>query len=998
MSPEDFENRDTVVENNSPEQIPESEWRDLQRRIRGLLKPNESRLVDIFLNAPKNGDEKMIFVNNELKNESYRIVQQIFYSSWGRRFLPLSEINRSIDELLQSETGRKIEDAILCAVYYTVKKGIKRKRFEEEAAQAGYLGADFDIDIKEEDDTHLNARNKIEQALAEYLRVLQFMAATGAKKTKPMEIDPKITERYEKLFNAPFDTPEKLIRALIFFIDEKDKVLSAIVKYKLGGQEHFARTCNEILTGSLRDELMSVYSHIKQWKQKDNKTERNKRNQTQRGLPVIQKKRKRQKTNQGLPFVQQKPTHELNGELDVTDGGQKERVREESVVVEKGFTIKSDEAVNYSVGSLIDKAREAESDEHEDEFGEDKSWRIIPQIEISEGIEGKDRLGVLRKLHPDNQHKSPEQVHVDENFDDSEEIIEQHPAIEEAEDDEPKTPSKVIEWVRRHKQAIALTVSLTVFGGALGITANRIECGDKKSGKKPSASKKIAHKKGADAGMRTFHDIKKDLDAGTAVKMDAASKDLTDAGTAAKTADTGVDAKVADAGAKKAPVKVAAKSPSKVDTIKTPVKKKDGTLNIDKGSLENLPKSAYLSMFNGEAVDVSDMPGGIISRYMEENLLEGASRSEKRAYRKYLKKLEKGWLMYMKSLETEVEDKLLRGKYVSEKDLAEYEWFKNTYSKTHKRRYRQAGWLFNKYDKLKDKKSGKAKWYKKVFEMGSDFMKGLHELNPHIKSVNDVKPGQKVWLSKKSGKTLKTIKTLYDWVKSMGKKVPKKSEVTTGEIQKDSSKVMYADASKPKHEKVHEPSVQIDSDYTKDLQSQGQTHSKKLSGMIECNTGLTSISGEIETAESLVKGVINDVRESFADVDNYYAQYEVEEESPYLEYEVEEESPYLEYKVSKIIDESEVDDYYAEYNLTEEETAESLVKDVIKDVRESVSEVDDYYAEYEVTQKMDDNSPYEEMTVGYSDEKSEEKPEPASKGLWGRLKNKTKKFFGLKAA
>ena len=165
-------------------------------------------------------------------------------------------------------------------------------------------------------------------------------------------------------------------------------------------------------------------------------------------------------------------------------------------------------------------------------------------------------------------------------------------------------------------------------------------------------------------------------------------------------------------------------------------------------------------MFTGEGISVDEMPDGIVSAYMEKHL-----KSEKRAHRTYLKKLEKGWLMYMKSLELDVETKLLKGKHVSDKDMAEYEWFKHKYSKSHKKRYRDAGKLLNKYNKLKDKKSKRAKRYKKLFKMGKKFMQGLHDLNPHIKSVNHVKPGTKVWLSKKIGKGLKVLKTLMDWAK-----------------------------------------------------------------------------------------------------------------------------------------------------------------------------------------------------------------------------------------
>jgi hypothetical protein len=906
MPSEDFEKfntADETVENEkiddgvSPE-VSENDWKELQSKIRNLLKPSENRLVDVFSRLSKNGKGQLVFINHEIKSEVHHLMQRIFYSSYIRRYIPEYDIRKSINELLNTESGKKVEQAILFGIYYTVKKGLKRISLEEEAKEAGYLGAEFDIRLKEEDETHLNAEKKVEEVLSNYLNVLKYMADLGAKKQKPIEYDPKIIERYKRLFEHPFNSEAQLAKAMIFFFDDRDKILSAIIKYCLGGEEQFRAKCKEILQGSLKKDLAETFMLIKEWKRNDESSKKAHK-ETIRGLPAINPKRKRQKTKEGIPPVKPgKPVH------------------------------------------------------------------IKPVTDEPETV-------LARESQEPSRYDLDEQMIKEEIVTETEEPA---PAIEdvepEKEDKEPKTPSGVINWVRKHKQIIALTLSFSIFGGALGVTANRMDaCGDNKVSKKPSASAKFAHKKGTDAG--------------TAAKMDAASKDLIDAGTVTKIADSVNDAKVADAGVKKEPVKVAARSHSKVDTIKTPVKEKDGTLNIDKGSLEDLPKSAYLSMFKGEAVDFSELPGGIISRYMEKNLLEGATRTEKRAYKNYLRKLEKGWLMYMKNLESEVDNKLSLGENVSEKDMAEYEWFKKTYSKTHKHRYRQAGWLFNKYDKLKDKKSGKAKWYKKAFKMGKNFMTGLHELNPHIKSVNDVQPGQKVWLSKKSGKTLKTIKTLFEWAKSMGKKVPKKSEVTTGEIQEDSTKVMFADSRKQKKEKVHESSVQIDSDYTKDLQAKNETHSQELSGMLEINTGPASISGEIETAESLVKGVINDVRELFADIDNYYAQYEVEEESPYLEYTVEEESPYLEYKVSKIVDESEVDDYYAEIEISRE-----------KDEPDELP-----YAEYEVTKQMSDDSPYEEISVGYEDKPvTDEKPEPAEKSLWGRIKNKTKRFFGKKAA
>ncbi len=610
-----------------------------------------------------------------------------------------------------------------------------------------------------------------------------------------------------------------------------------------------------------------------------------------------------------------------SGEIDVS--GVLEEKHEEPVEVSEDSTVESEIPVEHvtdgSLSGKVEEAEEAEEAEEEEnefddgaegwkpvsstapapvilesseefleelseEFSEEDLEKASQQGEIPKGVmeeEPKISFPYSQLLMEKKDYGTPgnpvvySHLEIGEKGEKVEEELRE--ALRKVPEKKPETPSKIMDWLRRRSLVVSLITVGVVATSAIGYGTYK-DCGaDDGKSKKPTAGEKLAHKKGADAGVRTFQDIEEALDAGIAVKMDAASKDIQDARPIP-------DAKtVPDASVTKQPIKVAVKSPPKSPKkvpslkVKSAAKQEAGLMNIDSGSLDDLPEGKFKRMFNGEPVPVEDMPGGIISRYMEENLLEGASRAEKRAYKKHLKKLEKGWLMYMKHIESKVERKLSSGKHVSEKDMAEYEWFKNVYSKSNKKRYRQAGWMFDKYQKLKDKKSTKAKWYKKVFKMGKGFMQGLHKLNPHIKSFNAVEPGTKVSLSKKTGKVMQVLGTIVNWAKSMGKKTPKEA-VITGEIQVDSPNVMFA-ANQSIPEVVQDTRSVIVED----------------------------IEADEETAESLVQGIIKDVKEK-SDVDNYYAEYEVkkpEDESDvgnyYAEYEVEEEDYYAEYEVKKPI-------------------------------------------------------------------------------------------------
>jgi len=699
--------------------------------------------------------------------------------------------------------------------------------------------------------------------------------------------------------------------------------------------------------------------------------------------PVIRPIRGTQ-TNLELP--------DLSGEIDVS--GRPEEEHEGPAVVSEESTVRSEMPVEHIVDdNLSDETEEVEEEseagdnDFEDEFGDETDkWQPVSstasaeisdessekfleelseefseedlekasQQEVAEVSEGvmEEKTGTpfpYSQLLIEEDRGTPENPSVHCHLeigkkDVKEELIrealmeahleknvEEEPKEmpREAQEEEPKTPSKIINWLRKRKAVVSLITAGTVMVSAVGYGAYK-NCGaDDSKSKKPTAGEKFAHKKSADAGVRTLHDIKKDLDAGIAVKMDVASKDIQDAEPAPVAKPIKPAKKIVDASVSKPPAKVVAKQPVKIATksptkspkkapslkVKSAVKQKTGLMNIDSESLNDLSEGKFKRMFNGEPVPVEDMPGGIISRYMEENLLEGASRAEKRAYKKHLKKLEKGWLMYMKHIESKVEMKLSKGKRVSEKDMAEYEWFKNVYSKSNKKRYRQAGWMFDKYQKLKDKKSGKAKWYKKVFKMGKGFMQGLHKLNPHIKSVNAVEPGAEVSFSKKKGKVLQVLGTLVNWAKSMGKKTPKEAQKsTTGEIQVDSPEVMFA-ANK-------------------------------------------SVSDVIQDTRSVI---VEDIEvEEEADVDDYYAEYEVEKSEPTLRSneELDVDDYYAEYEVIKPDEEPDVDDFYAEYEVIKPDE-ESDVDDsyaeyeVIKPDEEP--DVDDFYAEYEVI-KPDEES------------------------------------------
>jgi len=246
-----------------------------------------------------------------------------------------------------------------------------------------------------------------------------------------------------------------------------------------------------------------------------------------------------------------------------------------------------------------------------------------------------------------------------------------------------------------------------------------------------------------------------------------------------------------------------------------------GLVQIDKQSLAKMQDSEYKKMFEGNRFSLNEIKGRSITGLIEKYLMSQAhGRKEKRAYRKNLQKLEKGWLIYMRKLELRVKNQLANGESVNERDMADYDYWM-MYKTDHIRNYEKAKNLTKRYDKLanKGKKTKNFQRYQEYLDMGTSLMVGLRTLNPKVASVNLVSSWQNVRIANEKGQVLEY---LLDVSGKMGLAVPDKATVVA-HIKKE-KKNSIPEICKIKEEKTNQ------------ITQKDSSKKKFASGLIENHT------------------------------------------------------------------------------------------------------------------------------------------------------------------
>lgn len=223
--------------------------------------------------------------------------------------------------------------------------------------------------------------------------------------------------------------------------------------------------------------------------------------------------------------------------------------------------------------------------------------------------------------------------------------------------------------------------------------------------------------------------------------------------------------------------------PRPVPEIKVASSQQTGLVKIDEQSLAKMQDSDYKKMFEGFEFSLDEVQGRSITGLIEKHLMSQAkSGKERRAYRKNLQKLEKGWLIYMRQLELRVKKKIESGEVVNERDMADYDFWM-MYKTDHRGNYEKAKKLAKKYKKLakKGKKSHNFKRYQEYLDMGTDLMEGLRTLNPKVASVNVVPSWNKIRMADGNGNVLQY---LHDVSGKMGLEVPDEAKFIA-EIKKE---------------------------------------------------------------------------------------------------------------------------------------------------------------------------------------------------------------------
>lgn len=216
---------------------------------------------------------------------------------------------------------------------------------------------------------------------------------------------------------------------------------------------------------------------------------------------------------------------------------------------------------------------------------------------------------------------------------------------------------------------------------------------------------------------------------------------------------------------------------------------------IDLKTINNLPEGTYKEMWEGKAFDVQDAPFSSISGFMEQKLKDTIKKlpSKKdrykaiRAYYKELKQLERGWLIYMSTLEKELSEKAMKGSLTPKEDAQLKYW--EAYQNSHKSRKWQAKWLTKKYESLMKSKKKGHEYYKGLYQRGEELMQGLAELNPSLDDPNQVPQGQRVVFA--NGK--KVLKTFWRFAHAMNLPMPEKGMSTTGSIDEAPTHIMFAE-------------------------------------------------------------------------------------------------------------------------------------------------------------------------------------------------------------
>ena len=223
------------------------------------------------------------------------------------------------------------------------------------------------------------------------------------------------------------------------------------------------------------------------------------------------------------------------------------------------------------------------------------------------------------------------------------------------------------------------------------------------------------------------------------------------------------------------------KQPKVPETVDVAPSQQLGLVRIDEKSLTNMQDSEYKKMFEGFEFSLDEVKGRSITGLIEKHLMSQAKNGkERRAYRKNLQKLEKGWLIYMRQLELRVKKKIESGEIVNERDMADYNFW-IMYKTDHRRNYEKAKRLTKKYTKLakKGKKSHNLKNYQECVDMGTSLMEGLRMLNPKVASVNVVSGGRTIRIADGNGQVLAY---LYDVSSKMGFTVPTLAQIVTQKL------------------------------------------------------------------------------------------------------------------------------------------------------------------------------------------------------------------------
>lgn len=380
----------------------------------------------------------------------------------------------------------------------------------------------------------------------------------------------------------------------------------------------------------------------------------------------------------------------------------------------------------------------------------------------------------------------------------------QDESVEEQEP-EPATIDKVSQWVQKHITKIGLAVGIASIGTAGYVIYERQQNEPNKKGNKEV---KVAHntKKDDDRkipeppmrrldepviktqpAMKTVPVMKK----APAMKVDAVkpmAKPRPAMVQKPKVKPRPTVAPKLTVATKPRPVsKPAVTPPSKSVDVRGVASKDNAVLvAIDKKTLNDLPEGVYKGMWSGESYDVQNAPHASVSGFMQEHLhsmiknlpTKRAQNEARRAYYSTLKKLERGWLIYMSQMEDNLMEKSMNGTLTAQEDQR-LKWWEE-YKKTHKSRKWQAKWLYKRYQYLqrKGKKSKSFAYYKHITEMGRELMEGLHELNPEIVDLNNVTNGQKVRFAKDG----KVLETFWRFAHAMKLPMPEKGLGSTGEL------------------------------------------------------------------------------------------------------------------------------------------------------------------------------------------------------------------------